>query len=169
AETLCFHQYGRAVWLSWLGAWSDPVKRFFFVGRDMTEGRKAEETLRESEKLARGIINTALDAFVQIDQRGTISAWNSQAENIFGWSSAEAIGAKLSELIIPEMHRDAHKSGMERFLRTGEGTILGRRFEIEAMRRDGREIKGELSIAGLRRRDGRVFNGFMRDPNGESA
>ena len=69
SDTRCIHKDGHAVWLSWLGAWSDPVKRFFFVGRDMTESRQAQETLRESEQLARGIIDTALDAFVQIDEQ----------------------------------------------------------------------------------------------------
>ncbi len=163
SDTRCIHKDGRAVWLSWLGTWSEPVKRFFFVGRDMTESRLVQETLREGEQLARGIINTALDAFVQMDEQGTITDWNSQAEKIFGWTRAEAIGAKLSDLIVPAIHRDAHKGGLERFLRTGEGIILGRRFEIEAMRRDGKEIKVELSITELRRRDGFVFNAFMRD------
>ena len=163
ADTRCFHKDGREVWLSWLGVWSEPVKRFFFVGRDMTESRRAQETLRESAQLARGIINTALDAFVQMDDQGTISDWNSQAENIFGWTRDEAVGAKLSELIIPHVHRDAHTAGLERFLRTGEGAILGRRFEIDAMRRDGKEIKVELSVTELKRRNGFVFNGFMRD------
>ncbi|MEH2538476.1 MULTISPECIES: PAS domain S-box protein [unclassified Bradyrhizobium] len=163
SDTRCIHKDGREVWLSWLGTWSEPVKRFFFVGRDMTEGRLAQETLRESEQLARGIIDTALDAFVQMDDQGIVTDWNSQAEKIFGWSRAEAIGTKLSELIIPDVHRAAHKVGLERFLRTGEAAILGRRFEIEAMRRDGKEIKVELSITALRRRNGFVFNGFMRD------
>ncbi|MBN8992195.1 MAG: PAS domain S-box protein [Rhizobiales bacterium] len=163
ADTRYLHKDGREVWLSWLGAWSQPVRRFFFVGRDMTESRRAQDSLRESAQLARGIINTALDAFVQMDDQGTISDWNSQAENIFGWTRDEAIGAKLSELIIPHAHRDAHAAGLQRFLRTGEGTILGRRFEIEAMRRDGKEIRVELSITELKRRNGFVFNGFMRD------
>jgi PAS domain S-box-containing protein len=163
SDTRGVHKDGRKVWLSWLGVWSEPAKRFFFVGRDMTESRLAQETLRESEQLARGIINTALDAFVQMDETGTITDWNSQAEKIFGWSHGEATGAKLSELIIPDFHRAAHRSGLERFLRTGEGTILGRRLEIDALRRDGREIKVELSITELRRRDGFVFNAFMRD------
>jgi signal transduction histidine kinase len=61
------------------------------------------------------------------------------------------------------MHRAAHKSGLEHFLQTGEGPVLGRRIEIEALRRDGKEIKVELSITALRRRDGVVFNGFLRD------
>ncbi|ANW04955.1 PAS domain S-box protein [Bradyrhizobium icense] len=163
SDTRCFHKNGQAVWLSWLGTWSEPVKRFFFVGRDMTESRLAQETLRESEQLARGIIDTALDAFVQMDDQGIVTDWNSQAEKIFGWSRAEAVGTRLSELIIPDVHRDVHRAGLERFLRTGEAAILGRRFEIEAMRRDGREIKVELSVTALRRRNGFVFNGFMRD------
>src|SRR5260370_10873790 len=120
SDTRGIHKDGRAVWLSWHGTWSEPVERFFFVGRDMTESRLAQETLRESEQLARGIIDTALDAFVQLDEQGMILDWNSQAERIFGWSRTEAVGAKLSELIIPEINRDAHKSGMERFLHTGE-------------------------------------------------
>ncbi len=119
--------------------------------------------MRESEQLARGIINTALDAFVQMDEHGMITDWNSQAEKIFGWTRSEAIGRRLSDLIIPYLHRDDHQAGLERFLRTGQAAILGRRFEIEAMRRDGEEIKVELSVTELRRRDGFVFNGFMRD------
>ncbi len=157
------HRDGRSVTLSWMGTWSEPVRRHFFVGRDMTESRLAQETLRESEQLARGIVDTALDAFVQMDESGTISDWNSQAEKIFGWSRGEALGRSLGELIIPEIHRAAHKSGLQRFLRTGEGSILGHRLEIEARRRDGKEIKVELSITALQRRNGVVFNGFVRD------
>ncbi|MBI5322586.1 PAS domain S-box protein [Bradyrhizobium sp.] len=163
SDTRVFHKDGRAVPLSWLGTWSEPVKRFFFVGRDMTETLRAQQTLRESEQLARGIIETALDAFVQMDESGCITDWNSQAEKIFGWSRSDAIGRKLVEMIVPEQHRAAHLAGLEHFLFSGEGRILGRRLEIEALRRDGREIKVELSITELKRRNGIVFNGFIRD------
>ena len=163
SDTRVFHKDGRAVPLSWLGTWSEPVKRFFFVGRDMTATLRTQQNLRESEQLARGIIETALDAFVQMDESGCITDWNSQAEKIFGWSRAQAIGRKLAELIVPQQHRAAHRAGLEHFLFTGESRILGRRLEIEALRSDGREIKVELSITELKRRDGIVFNGFIRD------
>jgi PAS domain S-box-containing protein len=162
-DTRFIHKDGRIVTLSWMGTWSEPVRRHFFIGRDMTESRQAQETLRESEQLARGIIDNALDAFVQMSEDGTISDWNSQAETIFGWSRSEAVGKRLGDLIIPEAQRDAHKAGLERFLRTGHRKILGRRLELEALRRDGKEITVELSVIGLRRRDGIVFNGFIRD------
>ena len=163
SDTRVFHKDGHTVPLSWLGTWSEPVKRFFFVGRDMTEIQRAQQTLREGERLARGIIETALDAFVQMDESGCITDWNTQAEKIFGWPRGEAIGQKLAELIIPEQHRAAHHAGLARLLSTGEGRILGRRLEIEALRRDGHEFKVELSITELKRRDGIVFNGFIRD------
>jgi PAS domain S-box-containing protein len=162
-DTRFIHKDGRIVTLSWMGTWSDPARRYFFIGRDMTESRQTQETLRESEQLARGIIDNALDAFVQMSEDGTISDWNSQAEKIFGWSRGEALGKRLGDLIVPEEQRDAHRAGIERYLRTGHRKILGRRLELEALRRDGKEITVELSVTGLRRRDGVVFNGFIRD------
>ena len=157
------HKDGRVVSLTWMGTWSEPAERHFFIGRDMTESKKAQDALLESEQMARGIIDTALDAFVQMDETGTIVDWNSQAEAIFGWPRKQAIGRVLSELIIPENHRERHQQGLAHFLRRGESAILGKRFEIEAQRRDGRLIQIELSVTALRRRSGYVFNGFMRD------
>src|SRR5262249_35261410 len=157
------HKDGRVVALIWMGAWSEPVERHFFIGRDMTESKKAQEELLESEQMARTIIDTALDAFVQMDENGVVVDWNTQAEAIFGWSRHEAIGRSLADLIVPQQHRARHQAGLARFLSTGESTILGRRFEIEAQRRDGREINVELSVTALPRRSGFLFNGFMRD------
>ena len=163
-ETRFVHREdGRSVTLTWMGTWSAPVQRHFFVGRDMTTSRQAQMALAESEAMARGIIDTALDAFIQMDEEGRVADWNSQAEKIFGWSHGEAVGKPLDALIIPENHRADHQAGLKHFLRSGEGPILGRRVEIDALRRDGKEIKVELSVTALRRRDGYVFNGFIRD------
>jgi PAS domain S-box-containing protein len=157
------HKNGRIVTLSWMGTWSEPVRRHFFVGRDMTESRMAQETLRESEQLARGIIDTALDAFVQIDERGSILNWNSQAEAIFGWPREQALGKDFMELVISGADRDELKTALGRFLGSGQGQILGRRREIMTRRRDGREFKAEMSVTALKTREGYLFNGFFRD------
>jgi len=133
------------------------------VKENTAKSKLAQEALSESERMARGIVDTALDAFVQMDEAGTITEWNSQAEKIFGWSRKEALGQILGELIVPEIHRSRHREGIAHFLRTGESPILGTRFEIEARRRDGREIKVEISVTALERRGGYLFNGFIRD------
>ncbi|SDO32081.1 PAS domain S-box protein [Afipia sp. GAS231] len=163
SDTRCIHKDGRAVWLSWLGTWSEPVKRFFFVGRDMTESRLAQETLRESEQLARGIINSALDAFVQTDQRGNIRDWNSQAEAIFGWPRTDVLGKNIFGLIAPDPAQGPVQTDLGRFLESGLEQVARPRREVQARRRDGTEFTTELSITALKTRDGFVFNCFMRD------
>jgi len=161
SDTRGIHKDGREVWLSWLGTWSGPVKRFFFVGRDMTESRHVQETLRESEQLARGIIETALDAFVQIDAQGTILDWNTQAENFLGWRRDEALGQNAFDL----MGRPGGplKAALQSFLLTRDHVVRQPRRELQVRRRDGTEIMSELSIAALKTRDGFVFNAFIRD------
>ncbi len=157
------HKDGRVVVLTWMGTWSEPARRYYFIGRDLTELQRAQDDLLESSRMARGIIETALDAFIQMDQAGIVLDWNSQAENIFGWSRGEAVGRLLADLIIPAQHRGSHERGLRRFLETGEGAVLGSRIEIEAQRRDGSQLTVELSITAFRRRDDTVFNGFIRD------
>ena len=163
ADTRCIHKDGREVWLSWLGNWSDQAKRFFFVGRDMTEARHAEESLRESEQLARNIVETALDAFVQTDERSIILNWSSRAEELFGWRRDEVLGRNAIDLIVAEAERERVKAGLERFLVSQDGQTLNRRRELMVRRRDGKEFKAELSVTALKRREGILFNVFYRD------
>jgi len=133
------------------------------IARDVTERKNAEEALLESEEMARGIIETALDAFIQMDEDGRVIGWNPQAEALFGWSRDEVIGKALGNLIVPERLRARHTAGVARFLQGGGSTILGKRIEIDALRRDGTEIKVELKVTALRRRSGYVFNAFVQD------
>ncbi|MCA1457454.1 PAS domain S-box protein [Bradyrhizobium sp. BRP22] len=131
------------------------------TARDMTESRKAQQNLLESEQLARGIINSALDAFVQIDQNGIIRYWNPQAASIFGWTSEEALGKNVFELLgRPD---GPLRAALAAFLKTGGVQVQQPRREVLIRRRDGTEFTAELSIAALKTRDGFVFNGFVRD------
>ena len=121
SNSRCIHKDGRVVTLSWMGTWSEPVKRHFFVGRDMTESQLAQETLRESEQLARGIIETALDAFVQIDESGRILTGIRRPKMIFGWPREEALGKDLIESDHRGSRpRDAQEQAWQRFLRSGQ-------------------------------------------------
>ena len=132
-----------------------------FVGRDMTESRKAQDTLREGAQLARGIIDGALDAFVQIGQNGVIRDWNTQAETIFGWTRQEALGHNVFDLMgRPD---GPLRTALAGFLGSGGGQVRQPRREVQIRRRDGSEFTAELSVAALKTSDGFVFNGFIRD------
>src|SRR5262249_55499210 len=106
------------------------------VTRDFTERRKAEQALVESERMARGIIKPALDAFVQWDKKGIVREWNPQAEAIFGWERADALDKPIAELLIPAEARAAFQAEFDRFVAGGQTTLLGHRLQMEAIRRD---------------------------------
>ena len=108
-------------------------------------------------------IDTALDAVITTDANGVIRGWNAQAELMFGWPRAEALGQALDETIIPESYRDAHRRGLAHYLETGEGPVLNERIEIAALRRDGTEFPIELAIVPMQSQDGVSFSAFVRD------
>lgn len=109
------------------------------------------------------ILDTALDAVIVMDVEGFVRGWNEHAADCFGWSCDEAVGQRLSELIIPSQHRDAHEQGLKRYLDTGVGPVLSRHVEISGCHREGHEIPVELSITESNQFGERLFIGFIRD------
>lgn len=131
--------------------------------RDVSDRKRAEQALRDSEERARLIIETAQNAFIAMDSDGLITTWNPAAERIFGWSHGEAMGRSVAETIIPPALRSAHVQGLRRFLTTDEGPVLNKRIELSALHRDGHEFPVEVTIAPLRRGETYVFNAFVQD------
>lgn len=132
-------------------------------GALLEESKRAEAALIESSEKFRSVIETALDAVVQMDAGGIITGWNRQAEKIFGWSAAEAIGRVLGETIVPPRYRAAHAHGLENFPASGEGSILNSRVELTGLHRDGHEFPIELSVTAVRTAGRVEFNGFIHD------
>jgi PAS domain S-box-containing protein len=124
---------------------------------------RAEEELRDSEARMRAMLDAAFDAIVVMDATGTIVGVNRAAERIFGWAAEDAVGHELAELMVPPSLRDAHRRGVERFLRTGEGEVVGHPVELPALRSDGSEFVAEIAIRKLDTAGPPVFTGFIRD------
>ncbi|HKC11225.1 MAG TPA: PAS domain S-box protein [Vicinamibacteria bacterium] len=127
------------------------------------ERRQAESAQRRSEGRMKSVLDAALDAVVGMDAQGLVISWNPRAADIFGWSGSEAVGRRLADLIIPPRYREAHTEGLARFLATGEGSVIGRRIELSALRRNGTEFPVELTITVLREGDALFFNAFVAD------
>jgi PAS domain S-box-containing protein len=133
------------------------------ISRDITAAKEAEAVLRASEERTRLILDNAYDAFVAMAADGRVTEWNRQAEILFGWGRAEAVGRVLADTIIPPEYREAHARGLARFLATGEGPLLNRVLEVSALRWDGRQFPVELTIAPIRLGGQYLFAAFVRD------
>jgi PAS domain S-box-containing protein len=130
---------------------------------DVTERKKAEHMIRDSEEKRRMIMDAALDAIIGMDERGMIVAWNPQAEVVFGWSEQEVVGQLLSDKIIPVQYREQHRQGVKHYLKTGEGPMLHRLVEISAINKMGEEFPVELTIIPVIRQNETTFTAFLRD------
>ncbi|HLQ33376.1 MAG TPA: ATP-binding protein [Chloroflexota bacterium] len=121
------------------------------------------ERLTESETRHRMIVDGALDAVVTMDATGAITDWNPQAETMFGWSRQEALGRKVEATIMPARYTAAHSRGIERYLSTGEATVLNQRLELSAINRAGHEFPVDLAITAVQRDASPSFTAFIRD------
>jgi PAS domain S-box-containing protein len=139
-----------------LATWLLDEKRYYTgIIRDISERKQAEQKFRS-------VTESAIDAIISADHEGVIMSWNKAATNILGYSEEETVGQPL-ELIIPERFHEAHRNGIERFTKTGEGHVIGKTVELAARTKSGEEVPIELSLSTWMVRDERYYTGIIRD------
>ncbi|HUK40569.1 MAG TPA: CHASE domain-containing protein, partial [Candidatus Acidoferrales bacterium] len=130
---------------------------------EVAERKFAEDALRRSEARKGAILESAIDCIITIDHLGNIVEFNPAAEKTFGYSHADAVGKRMSELIVPSCLREKCERGLEGYLSTGKGLVLGKHIETTAMRADGSEFPIELAITRTSLEGPPLFTGFVRD------
>ncbi len=135
----------------------------FRLMRAEVKQAQAAAALTQTEARARLILDSSMDAVIGMTGGGAITEWSAGAQQMFGYSGAEALCKDLSALIILPALRESHSGGMLRFLESGEGTIIGKRTEFTAMRKDASEFPVELSVTQFRRDDQLFFSAFVRN------
>ena len=126
---------------------SYPIRRVAVVITEITEQTRAEQA---SIRLA-AIVESSADAIIGTDLDGIIMSWNRGAEQIFGYTASEMVGASILRLI-PADRLDEEARILER-IRRGEGT------HVETLRRskDGRLIDVSVTASPIRDASGRVI------------
>jgi PAS domain S-box-containing protein len=109
------------------------------------------------------LTDLAQDAVLMMDPTGCISLWNQAAERIFAYTSKEAIGQDLHQLLAPKSYRKAYRAAFSKFKKTGQGAVLDKTVELQACRKNGEEFPIELSLAAIHREDGWHALGIIRD------
>lgn len=105
---------------------------------DLTEQRRAERLLRASEVRFRSLMEEVSSLAVQGYRfDGTVIFWNRASEQLYGYTSAEAMGRNLLELMIPAEMREGVKTAIANMARTGIAITAG---ELNLRRRDGSRV-----------------------------
>ncbi|HEY5884043.1 MAG TPA: GAF domain-containing protein [Pyrinomonadaceae bacterium] len=111
---------------------------------------------------SRIIAETASDAIITIDTNSTILFANRAAENIFGYSNDEMIGASLT-MLMPEYLRHLHRQGLNNYVTTGRKHISWNAVELPGLHKSGKKITLELSFGEFNQNGMRFFTGIARD------
>ena len=120
------------------------------------------QELRQKQEINSGIIMSATDALITINSDHVIVGYNLGAEQMFGYTRAEALGQNL-KLIIPPPFKEVHQEYLRRYLATREAHVLGRQRRLIARRRDGREFPLSISFSVAEIQDNLYFTAIMRD------
>lgn len=133
-----------------------------FEGLDVTDRKQAYAALHESEIRLRGIVDTAPDGIIRIDERGTILSFNPAAEDLFGYAADEIIGRNVKRLL-PASEGERFIHYIERYVERGLKRSKIGSHDVLGRHKDGTTFAMELSVSEVRFGDRRTFTGFVRD------
>ncbi len=130
------------------------------IHRDISERKKSDRALRESEESLRAVLSTAADAIITIDGGGIIKSANPAAENMFGYLQHELLGQNVS-ILMPRPYSDEHNGYIARYQKTREPRIIGIGREVFGRRKDGSTFPAGLSVSEVDHIG--LFTGIVRD------
>jgi two-component system, chemotaxis family, CheB/CheR fusion protein len=134
--------------------------RLILLGiEDVTERRRDEAALRESEGRTRAILDTASEGIVTVDEQGAIRSFNPAAERIFGHGAGEVVGRSVDALIFPPDQGEGEGEGEG----SAAAWLVGGGREVVGRRKDGTTFPLELAVGESRQAGERQLTGIVRD------
>jgi PAS domain S-box-containing protein len=130
---------------------------------DIDDYKRTEQQMRETQARFEGVIGSAMDAIISIDETQRVVLFNAAAERMFGCAAAEALGQPLDRFI-PARLRAAHRAHVHSFGVTGvTNRAMGKLGDLIALRADGREFPIEASISQTQVSGAKLFTVILRD------
>jgi protein-histidine pros-kinase len=124
--------------------------------------RRLNETLRVSDEKFRGLLESAPDAMVIVDEQLRIALINARTEQLFGYDRSELLGRPLA-MLLPERQREGYPAQLTAFMRDPSARPLGRALDLHGLRKDGTEFPIDVSLGSLKTETGLLVSNAIRD------
>ena len=124
---------------------------------------RAEEQKNVSESMLSGILDSAVEAIVTIDESQHIILFNKAAEEVFGYRRDEVIGKPL-EILIPEKYRAMHSGKVTEFGKSQtRARFMANRSSIEGRRKNGELFPAEASLSKMNHKGKQTYTTVLHD------
>ncbi len=133
------------------------------VLRRTGEGADLRKALAEVQARKKSILESSLDPIITINHEGVVTEFNKAAEQCFGHPREKVLGTKPSDVLFPSGDSSGQRDRIERYLDAGEGSFLGRRVEVTAVRAGGETFDAELAMTISQEQGAPVLTFFIRD------
>jgi len=121
-----------------------------------------KEPLYSSDAWIRGVVETAVDAIISIDEHGAIVYMNPAGQRMFGYSPQEFLGQNVS-MLMPEPYHSEHDRYLRDYQETGEAKIIGIGREVTGRHKGGAHFPIHLAVSEVQVERQRMFTGIIRD------
>ena len=139
------------------------ITGYLSVNRDISQRKRDEAALRDSQSQLAAMIDSAMDAIISINAEQRIILFNTAAERMFGYSVADLLGQPL-ERLLPERFRALHNQRIQQFGETGVTTrAMGSLQALSGLRVSGEEFPIEASISQVEINGQKIYTVILRD------
>lgn len=129
---------------------------------EITEHARTSKMLQTSLDLFKGLVETAPDAILMVDQQGIIQLANERCEELFGWTSHELVGLHISRLV-PERYREVHVEHQMDYNANPVRRRMGEHLATLALRKDGSEFRMATALSAVDTPTGLLITCIVRD------
>lgn len=154
-EYRCLCRDGSHRWILWNANLIPGESSIYLVGRDITERKQAEQTFQ-------GLLESAPDAMVVVNDAGTIMLVNAQLERLFGFKREELLGSQI-ERLVPKAFRAHHPQKVASYISNPSVRPMASSLKLYGERKDGTVFPVEISLSPVETEQGLLISGAVRD------